>query len=106
MAFTIFRIVLLSLGGAALFACNQLTLNHPQVGYKRVFLRGVPQGEDAFSVGWRDGCDTALATTGAGTLMLTQKKMDGFRLENEALYRKGYSLGNNYCTSFLDWDTP
>lgn len=78
------------------------------LGYKRVLLRGAPQGDDSFSQGWRDGCDTSLATVGTGTLRLVKQKMNGAiaeHLVNDPLYEKGYSTGSGYCANFLDYNS-
>jgi hypothetical protein len=95
--------------GVALLVCSSLCgcalSNTPYaLGYRRIFLRGVPQGDDSFSRGWRDGCDTSLATVGAGLLRWVPEKIPSEQLVNDLSYRKGYSRGSNYCTAFLDWD--
>ena len=78
------------------------------LGDRRVLLRGAPQGDDSFSQGWRDGCDTSLAIVGTGTLRLVKQKIDATvaeRLVSDPLYEKGYSTGSGYCTNFLDYNS-
>lgn len=92
-----------------LFAVPACTLpEHSPLGYKRVFLYGAPEGNDSFSQGWRDGCDTSLATVGTGTLRLIKEKINtgtAKRIINDPLYDKGYTIGSGYCTNFLDYNS-
>ncbi|MBL0319493.1 MAG: hypothetical protein IPP74_09450 [Alphaproteobacteria bacterium] len=70
----------------------------------RLFLRGLPQGDDSYSQGLRDGCETFLGIVGSGTLRLLPSKIDGFRLTEDPAYARGYVDGQTYCTHYLDWD--
>lgn len=81
--------------------------DHSSLGYKRLFLYGVPEGNDSFSQGWRDGCDTSLATVGTGTLRLVKEKITPDttrRMTHDELYDKGFTTGSGYCTNFLDYN--
>ncbi|MET0155140.1 MAG: hypothetical protein ABW189_03425 [Rickettsiales bacterium] len=78
------------------------------LGYRRVLLYGAPTGGDAFSRGWRDGCDTALAIVGSGTLRLVGDKTNASyarRLSTDSAYEKGAEMGGNYCAHFLDYNS-
>lgn len=78
------------------------------LGYKRLFLYGAPEGNDSFSQGWRDGCDTSLATVGEGSLRLIEEKINATtarRMSKDELYDKGFSTGSGYCTNFLDYNS-
>ena len=70
----------------------------------RLFMRGLPQGDDSYSQGIRDGCETFLGIVGSGTLRLLPSKIDGFRLTEDPAYARGYVDGQTYCTHYLDWD--
>ncbi len=78
------------------------------LGYKRMFLYGVPKGNDSFSQGWRDGCDTSLAIVGEGSLRLIKEKINqqtAKRMRSDELYDKGFTTGSGYCTNFLDYNS-
>jgi hypothetical protein len=98
---TIMISLLVSLSACALPSDSPL-------GYKRMFLYGVPEGNDSFSQGWRDGCDTSLATVGTGTLRLVKEQINAdttHRMLNDPMYDKGFSIGSGYCTNFLDYNS-
>lgn len=78
------------------------------LGYKRVFLYGAPEGNDSFSKGWRDGCDTSLATGGIGSLKLIKEKINAensYQMISDPRYDKGFTIGSGYCANFLDYNS-
>lgn len=82
--------------------------DYSALGHKRMFLYGVPEGNDSFSQGWRDGCDTSLATVGTGSLRLVEEKINRNtvrRMTTDELYDKGFNVGSGYCTNFLDYNS-
>jgi hypothetical protein len=94
---------------ATLFIGSACTLPPDSpLGYRRLFLYGVPKGDDPFSQGWRDGCDTSLAIVGTGALRLVKEKFNADTTEkmtNNPLYSNGFSTGSSYCTNFLDYNS-
>ena len=93
----------------ALFNHASCTLpDRSPLGYKRAFLYGVPEGDDNFSKGWRDGCDTSLAIAGSGTLRLVKEKINAettYDMTHDQLYDKGFNIGSGYCANFLDYNS-
>ncbi len=78
------------------------------LGYKRMFLYGVPEGNDSFSKGWRDGCDTSLATAGIGSLKLIKEKINAensYQMLEDPRYDRGFTIGSGYCVNFLDYNS-
>lgn len=65
----------------------------------------MPKGEDAYSQGVRDGCQTYMGIMGSGTLRTLDPKIDGYRMSKDPEYLRGYVDGGEYCTFALDWDT-
>lgn len=95
---------------ATVSACTMPEHNYlPRfVGYKTPLLYGVPEGDDSFSVGWRDGCNTSLAIAGEGALRLIKEKIDAdnsYRFNKDQRYDKGYTTGSGYCANFLDYNS-
>lgn len=71
----------------------------------KMFTRGLPRGNDSYSQGIRDGCETFLGIVGAGALRMLPTTLDGYRLSEDRMYARGYVDGANHCTHSLDWDT-
>jgi hypothetical protein len=70
-----------------------------------VFMRNLPKGNDSYSVGFRDGCETFLSIVGPGPMRMLQSKVDGWKMTQDKLYSRGWSDGGTHCTFYLDWDT-
>jgi len=70
----------------------------------RMFLRDLPKGNDSYSQGMRDGCQTFVGIIGAGALRLLPEKIDGYRLSSDPGYLRGFNDGGSYCTHYLDWE--
>lgn len=69
-------------------------------------LEGIPQGDDSYSQGFRDGCNTAMSVIGSGMLnsMYEDSYIDANRVVEDENYNQGKTLGFNYCTYHLDVD--
>lgn len=65
----------------------------------------MPKGNDSYSQGVRDGCQTYMGIMGAGPLRMLDTKIDGYRMTDDPDYLRGYVDGSDYCTFALDWDT-
>lgn len=76
----------------------------PVVLSRRAYVRGLPTGNDSYSQGFRDGCQTILGTTGAGTLRLLPERIDPERLVNDPLYLRGWHDGDGVCNDRIDWE--
>jgi hypothetical protein len=91
-------------GKAAMKTQDWLPDMPKSIGYKRLFLRGIPDGEDVFSHGWRQGCDQSLRIVGQGRMRLLTVGFDVARYEQDPLYRQGYNMGSSYCSLYLDYN--
>ncbi len=74
----------------------------PRAARKNVF-NNTPSGEDSYSQGWRDGCDTYLSIVGTGFYQMIPEKWDPERQVRDPLYQRGYRDGGSFCTFRLDW---
>jgi hypothetical protein len=70
--------------------------------YSTKFMRGLPDGNDSYSTGFRDGCNTYQAIIGTGPLQMKAYQWDNLRELEDAAYAKGISDGRAYCTHYLD----
>lgn len=67
-------------------------------------MRGVPDGDDSYTEGFRDGCSTALSVVAQGLLRSTNApRYDGWRLTSDAFYSAGFVDGDEHCTYLYDW---
>lgn len=66
----------------------------------------MPQGDDPYSQGVRDGCNTAIGVLGTGpiTTMYDDIYYDFDKTVNDSDYYKGRTLGFNYCSYYQDPD--
>ena len=71
---------------------------------RRSHIRGAPEGNDSYSMGWRAGCATNLSLVGAGTMRLLNERVDAQRLSTDPLYVRGHMDGTNYCQDRIDWE--
>ncbi len=67
-------------------------------------MRGLPDGDDSYSQGIRDGCHQALGTTGVGVLRSHGFAYDPNKGIQDKDYYRGYLTGHNYCTFYQDPD--
>ena len=108
----VLRLITVLLGtGILLAGCEGLSLKQPIDQTQdtifrpnRLLLRNLPQGQDSYSQGFRDGCETYLGIVGAGALRLLPEHVDGWRLTEDRVYARAFADGGTYCTFYLDWD--
>ena len=67
-------------------------------------MRGVPDGNDDYSLGFRDGCKSALGIIGQGGVRSVSNEYNGWKLTSNRLYAAGFLDGEEHCTYFYDWD--
>ncbi len=70
------------------------------------YLGEMPQGDDSYSQGMRDGCNTSIAVVGVGPMasMYDESYVDYDRVMVDTDYHKGVTMGFNYCTYYQDVD--
>lgn len=71
---------------------------------RRAYIRGLPTGNDSYSVGFRDGCQTILGIVGAGTLRLLPERIDAERMVHDKMYLRGWHDGDGHCNDRIDWE--
>ncbi|NDF12554.1 MAG: hypothetical protein EB060_07075 [Proteobacteria bacterium] len=67
-------------------------------------MRNIPSGDDSYSVGWRDGCQTFTGAVGEGLLRTQPFSYDINRALEDSDYYKGWRAGMTYCTYYTDYD--
>ncbi len=65
-------------------------------------MRNVPDGQDSFSVGWRDGCNTYLGFTGSGLVQMRGFSYDINRSLQDRMYATGFREGASLCMYYSD----
>lgn len=68
------------------------------MGPTNMFLRNLPQGNDSYSVGFRDGCNTYMGIIGTSVLQFKEFRQDNARMIEDQMYATGYEDGRNHCT--------
>lgn len=66
--------------------------------------RGLPDCDDEYCLGFRDGCMSMLAIAGPGAMRGKELKYDGWKLTSNAYYAAGFIDGEEHCTYLYDWD--
>ncbi|MDX1949934.1 MAG: hypothetical protein SFT90_05485 [Rickettsiales bacterium] len=71
-----------------------------------MFMGELPADNSPYSVGFRDGCNSAIATIGIGNIKTSRDQIyiDANRKTTDEEYHKGWNLGHNYCTYYIDVD--
>ncbi len=85
-------------------ACADTYQNYGRHGLftpKPFFMAGLPQGDDSYSIGMRDGCNTAVGTIGSSMLRNHELSLDVNRGIEDRQYYLGYNTGWNFCTFHL-----
>ena len=67
-------------------------------------MRGVPDGNDDYSMGFRDGCKSALSMVAQGLVRSISPEYNGWKLTSNNLYASGFVDGEEHCTYVYDWD--
>ncbi len=71
---------------------------------KPLFMSNLPEGDDEYSVGFRHGCQTQVASIGSGFNRLNTFNYDALRGIESPDYYKGFRTGIIYCTYYVDDD--
>lgn len=85
---------------------NKQAREQNQLSTTPFFMGEVPADNSAYSVGFREGCNTAFHGVGIGGVksMRDEIQLDTDRKVNDPNYHKGWNTGQNYCTYYLDVD--
>lgn len=65
-------------------------------------MRNIPQGQDSFSQGWRDGCNSYLSFTGSGFIQARDFTYDINRSLTDKMYASGFREGASLCMYYTD----
>jgi hypothetical protein len=68
------------------------------------FLKNLPQGDDSFSLGFREGCYNAIGQEGYGMMRMFDKPVNYDMASTEKLYVDGYRHGDRYCSAYVNKD--
>lgn len=63
-----------------------------------MMVRNLPDGDDSYSQGFRDGCETYVGMQGTGFVQMKEYSWDNNRMISDPMYNKGIVDGRNYCT--------
>lgn len=88
----------------SLSGCGGLTGEATPFGFASPmppYLRGLPQGDDPFSVGFRDGCYNMLGAVGYGAMRFYDAPRNPEMITHPN-YRDGYEHGDSYCLTFAN----
>ena len=70
-----------------------------------LFMPDLPDGDDSYSQGCRDGCHTALGVVGSGMVRAAHDfEMDVTRAIEDKMYYKGYKDCESYCVYYTDYN--
>lgn len=92
---------------ATLTGCDTIAANgKPGFSSPRaLFLSNLPQGDDNYSQGFRDGCYNFIGVNGFGMQRIfTKSPRVADELYMDALYRRGYTDGDRYCGVYVNHD--
>lgn len=68
-----------------------------------LFLRNLPQGDDSYSVGFRQGCYNFIGQVGFGMSRLYETlPSNDPSLLNDQLYKQGYMHGDRHCVVYAN----
>jgi len=73
--------------------------------FRQQYFDHTPSGNDSYSQGFKDGCQTATSAIGSGLARIKGPKIDGYRLSSDPWYLRGFQDASTYCTFNLDWET-
>ena len=65
-------------------------------------MRNIPEGQDSFSVGWRDGCNSYLGFAGSGLVQMRDFTYDINRSLQDKPYASGFREGASLCMYYTD----
>ncbi len=100
---------LICLASLQLSACGIPTLSEngktSVFSPKPLFLRNLPQTDDNYSQGFRDGCYNFIGQTGFGfQRMYDRPPRATDELFMDRLYQRGYTDGDRYCSAYVNHD--
>jgi hypothetical protein len=99
------NIVALSLFVALLTGCATGYGDFGSAFNPRPFLmRNTPSGDDAYSQGWRDGCQSITGVVSEGFVRGNEFAYDAERGVYDNKYYKGWRDGLSYCNYYTDYD--
>lgn len=104
-----YQIILALLANLTIQACALPTLSEngkPSIlAPKALFLKNLPQDEEPYSIGFRDGCYNMIGQTGFGFQRLFDKAPDARDdLFMDKFYQLGYTDGDRYCSVYVNQD--
>ena len=67
-----------------------------------LWIEDLPDGDDSYCQGFRDGCNTAVGIIGSGLLRMHPFAYDINRGIEDRDYYRGQRTGYNYCTYYVD----
>jgi len=68
-----------------------------------LFLKDLPQGEDNYSMGFRDGCYNFIGQNGYGLARMYDRSINpDDELLVDKLYQQGYRHGDRYCGVYVN----
>ncbi len=65
-------------------------------------MRNIPQGDDSYSLGFRDGCNTGIGLVGSAMLQNHDFSYDAARALEDKDYAQGFRAGQGYCVGYVD----
>ncbi|MDB2415523.1 hypothetical protein N9W34_07100, partial [Rickettsiales bacterium] len=68
---------------------------------KPLFLDGIPDGEDDYSLGFRDGCYNFIGQNGYGFSRMYDRYANTSLIESK-LYQQGYRHGDRHCGTYVN----
>lgn len=66
-----------------------------------IFMKNLPQGNDPFSIGFRDGCRNIIGNVGYGMQRFVAEPTRPEYIGNPD-YKKGYKEGDRYCSIYVN----
>ncbi len=77
---------------------------YPSFGPMPLLLRNLPQGNDIYALGFRNGCYSQVGIDGVGPLRMysTHSPNPPESLRYPELYRLAYTNGSEYCGPYVN----
>lgn len=92
-------LLILLLSSLLISGCNW----RPQAGppWAQKMLKEGPEGPENFQLGWRDGCETGISTTGNHMHKFFYKFKQDSTLARDPIYYTGWKNGWSYCQRYI-----
>jgi hypothetical protein len=97
------RALLVVMMSLSLSACMNMWGERSRYGFLAptpTWMRGLPQGSDSFSTGFRDGCYNMLGQSGYGMMRVYDAPPEPLATYDR-LYANGYMHGDRYCSTYV-----